>query len=98
MLQVCPSASPTPPRIPLVSLGISVGYAEGMVPPHGLEPRTRDTNFSEPDGYREYTESSHMPALGNSALTDVARPSVSNSVRMRWRMVCLPLNVVHFIS
>ena len=30
------AASPTPPRIPLVSLGISVGYAEGMVPPHGL--------------------------------------------------------------
>ena len=31
-----------------------------MVPPHGLELRTRDTNFSEPDGYREYTESSNF--------------------------------------
>ena len=31
-----------------------------MVPPRGYELRTRDTNFSEPDGYREYTESSHF--------------------------------------
>ena len=31
-----------------------------MVPPHGIEPRTRDANFSESDGYTEYTESSHF--------------------------------------
>ncbi len=31
-----------------------------MLPPHELEPRTRDANFSEPDGCREYTESSNF--------------------------------------